>query len=151
VGLQLAERVESATITPEHGPRLLAMPCDLMSATAWMADANEVIGPLIGLPELPVVDLGELPGINEPIWSEQDMAAELNWQTRVLVELPAGRPFVWVDDEIADVDRALVTAHHSGPALLHRVDSEGGLTEATSPQSRSGLRAEKETGATEPP
>lgn len=126
---QNASNPQLAMIVREHGPRLLALPCELMWATAWMADANEVIAPLIGLPELPVVDLGELPGIDDPVWSEKDATAELNWKTRTLVELAAGRPFIWVDDEIAEVDRAWVCAHHSGPALLHRVDSECGLTE----------------------
>lgn len=113
-----------------HGPRLLALPCDLMWATAWMADANTVIAPLLGLPELPVVALGELPGIDDPVWSEEDESADLNWKTRALVDLAAGRRFAWVDDEITEVDRAWVAAHHSGQALLHRVDSEVGLTEA---------------------
>jgi hypothetical protein len=119
-----------ARIVPAHGPRLLAMPCDLMWATAWMADANDVIAPLLGLPELPVVDLGELPGLDDPVHSEHDETADLHWKTRTLVELAAGRAFVWVDDELTEVDRAWVAAHHPGRALLHRVDSEYGLTEA---------------------
>ncbi|MDH6214205.1 hypothetical protein M2283_001488 [Streptomyces pseudovenezuelae] len=41
----------------------------------------------------------------------------------------AGRPFVWVDDEITDLDRAWVSTHHRGHALLHRVDSTVGLTD----------------------
>lgn len=127
---QNASNSHLATLVPEHGPRLLAMPCDLMWATAWMTDANEIIAPLIGLPELPVIDFGELPGIDDPVWSEHDTAAELNWKTSTLVERAAGRPFIWVDDEITEVDRVWISAHHSGPALLHRVNSEYGLTEA---------------------
>lgn len=42
----------------------------------------------------------------------------------------AGRPFAWVDDEITDLDRAWVLAHHRAEALLHRVDSLIGLTRA---------------------
>ncbi|MEU8107862.1 hypothetical protein ACWGH8_11240 [Nonomuraea muscovyensis] len=34
------------------------------------------------------------------------------------------------DDEIAHVDRAWVSAHHPGQALLHRVDPRRGLTHA---------------------
>ncbi|MDH6139497.1 hypothetical protein P3T35_001497 [Kitasatospora sp. GP30] len=41
----------------------------------------------------------------------------------------AGRPFVRVDDEITDADRAWVAAHHSGGALLHRVDPKVGLAD----------------------
>lgn len=35
--------------------------------------------------------------------------------------------FAWVDDEIGDADRRWVSAHHPGPALLHRVDPVSGL------------------------
>jgi hypothetical protein len=40
-------------LDPEDGRRLLELGCDLVWATTWMADANEVISPLLGLPELP--------------------------------------------------------------------------------------------------
>ncbi|MFC7712107.1 hypothetical protein [Micromonospora lupini] len=95
-----------------------------------MEDANEVIAPLLGLPTLPVVDMGELPEIDDPVFSEDDWTAKLHWKTRALVETAAGRPFVWVDDEITEVDRSWVAAHHPGRALLHRVASDSGLTDA---------------------
>jgi hypothetical protein len=41
------------------GRWLAALPCELVWATTWMADANEVIGPLLGLPELPIVQWPE--------------------------------------------------------------------------------------------
>lgn len=104
-------------IDPRHGPRLSALPCDLVWATTWMADANEVIGPLLGLPELPVVD-----------WPDSEEKSPLHWKTRGLVDWAAGRSFVWVDDEITDPDRAWVSAHHHGQALLHRIDPRRGLT-----------------------
>lgn len=110
-----------AKLTPAHGPRLLALPGDLMWATAWMHDANAVIAPLLGLPQLPVTDLPDAP--------DEDKADVLHWKTRTLVETAAGRPFVWVDDEISDLDRAWVAAQHQGPALLHHVDSAIGLTD----------------------
>ncbi|WP_239095136.1 HAD domain-containing protein [Planotetraspora silvatica] len=106
-----------ARIDPRHGPRLSALPCDLVWATTWMADANEVIAPLLGLPELPVLD-----------WPDSEEEGPLHWKTRGLVEWAAGRPFVWVDDEITDADRFWVSAHHHGQALLHRVDPQRGLT-----------------------
>jgi hypothetical protein len=137
---QNASNPHLSAIVPEHGPRLLAMPCELMWATAWMADANEIVGPLLGLPELPVVDL-ELPVFDDPVPSELDAAAELNWKTRALVEVAAGRPFIWVDDEITEVDRSWVTAHHPGPALLHRVNREVGLVEADLTSVEEWLRA----------
>ena len=35
----------------------------------------------------------------------------------------------WVDDEITEADREWVAKHHSGRALLHRVDPSHGLTD----------------------
>lgn len=114
-----------ARINPEHGPRLAALPCDLVWATTWMADANECIAPRIGLPQLAVVAWPEASDLDE-----QDERAGLHWKTRALVDWAAGRSFAWVDDEITDTDRAWVSAHHRGHALLHRVDPRQGLTDA---------------------
>lgn len=119
-----------ATIAVEHGPRLRQMPCDVVWATAWMHDANRVIAPILGLPELAVAEFGELPGIDDPLSSEDDQGGLLNWKTEVLVALASGRPFAWLDDELTDVDRAWVSANHVGAALLHRVDPAVGLREA---------------------
>lgn len=104
------------------GRRLLALGCELVWATAWMHGANEVIAPLLGLPSLPVADLPEAP-LEDPVGT-------LHWKTAALIATAAGRHFVWVDDEISDIDRAWVSAHHGGSALLHRVDPGSGLTEA---------------------
>lgn len=46
-----------------------------------------------------------------------------------LVRYAGGRPFVWLDDEIRDLDRQWVEAAHPGAALLHRVSPTSGLTE----------------------
>ncbi|MEU9111099.1 HAD domain-containing protein [Streptomyces sp. NPDC048483] len=111
-------------INPEHGPRLTALPCEVVWATTWMADANECISPRIGLPQLAVVSWPEPSGTDD-----QDERDGLHWKTRSLVEWAAGRPFAWVDDEVTDTDRAWVAAHHQEHALLHRVDPRLGLTE----------------------
>ncbi|MEU4615018.1 HAD domain-containing protein [Streptomyces umbrinus] len=115
-----------ARINPAHGPRLMALPCELVWATTWMAEANETVAPLLGLPELAVVTWPE-PDDEE---AERDARRGLHWKTRALVDRAAGRAFVWVDDEITDTDRAWVAAHHRGHALLHRVDPRHGLTDA---------------------
>lgn len=109
-----------AGLDPEHGRRLAALPCDLVWATTWMAEANEVLAPRLGLPQLPVVDWPD----------EDDDDGWLHWKTRHLVDSAAGRRFIWLDDEITDADRTWVAAHHSAPALLHRVDPRRGLTDA---------------------
>jgi len=120
--LQHLQQPQLAKLDMRHGPRLIALACELVWATAWMDDANEVIAPLLGLPHLPVADLPDVP--------EEDQAGLLHWKTRALVEAAAGRPFAWVDDEITELDRDWISAHHSAPVLLHRVDPTTGLTEA---------------------
>lgn len=110
-------------LNPAHGPALtaLASSYDLVWATSWMDEANDEIGPRIGLPRLPYIDWGAGLMVPDP--------DGLLWKTRMLVAFAAGRPFAWVDDEIADDDREWVAAHHAGPVLLHRVDPEVGLTD----------------------
>ncbi|MCX5380490.1 HAD domain-containing protein [Streptomyces sp. NBC_00091] len=114
-----------ARLDPGHGARLALLSCDLVWATTWTADANEWISPRIGLPLLPVVTWPEPSAIDE-----RDERRGLHWKTRTLVGWAAGRPFIWVDDEITGTDRAWVSAHHRGRALLHRVDASRGLTGA---------------------
>jgi hypothetical protein len=103
------------------GPRLTALGCDLVWATTWMDEANESVGPWIGLPRLPVVEWPEV--------SADEGPHGLHWKTRTLVEWADGRPFIWVDDEIGAMDRLWVAGQHEGPALLHRVDPGEGLTD----------------------
>ncbi|SES20425.1 hypothetical protein SAMN04487983_103614 [Streptomyces sp. yr375] len=114
-------------LDPSLGPRLLSLRCELEWATTWLDDANTVLTPRLGLPTLPVVRWPE---------DEDDEAVPapggggVHWKTRVLVARAAGRPFVWLDDEITDADRVWTAAHHPGAALLHRVDPARGLTDA---------------------
>jgi hypothetical protein len=71
-----------ARLNPEHGPALLALGCDLVWASNWMAEANEEIAPRIGLPQLPVVD-----------WPEDQLADRgVHWKIPPLVARAAGRP-----------------------------------------------------------
>ncbi|WP_345630975.1 HAD domain-containing protein [Rugosimonospora acidiphila] len=115
-GNPLLERLD-----PGDGRRLLALKCQLVWATSWMGDANEVVAPRLGLPELPVVG-----------WPDTDdrIGPGLHWKTAPLVAWAAGRPFVWLDDELTEADRRWVARHHPVRALLHRVDPEVGLTSA---------------------
>ena len=103
--------------------RLAELGCELVWATTWMDDANAALAPWLGLPPLPVVDWPDEGA--EPRFGPRG----LHWKTRPLVDRAAGRPFVWVDDEITDADRAWVAGSHPAPALLHRVDHRHGLTD----------------------
>jgi hypothetical protein len=107
-------------LEPEDGRRLRALGGELVWATTWMEQANEVISPRLGLAQLPVV---QWPDAGEP-------GPGLHWKTVALTRWAAGRPFIWLDDEITDVDRRWVAAHHPGRALLHRVDPHTGLVDA---------------------
>jgi len=112
-----------ARIDPALGPRLAALRCELVWATTWMDDANACVAPWLGLPQLPLVDWPDPP-------DDEGAPRGLHWKTRPLVARAAGRPFIWVDDEITDIDRTWARHHHPQPALLHRVDHRYGLTEA---------------------
>ncbi|MFD8685639.1 HAD domain-containing protein [Streptomyces sp. NPDC059651] len=111
-------------IDPALGPKLDALACELVWATTWTDEANAVVAPRLGLPDLPVV---AWPPSSEE--EERDARAGLHWKTRTLVRWAAGRAFVWVDDEITERDRRWVAAHHTGRSLLHRVDPGLGLTD----------------------
>jgi hypothetical protein len=108
-------------LNPADGHHLMALGCQLAWATTWMADANETIAPRLGLPPLPVVE-----------FPEDDSAGRdgLHWKTVSLARWAGGRPFVWLDDEISDVDRRWVESHYPSRALLHRVDPMAGLTDS---------------------
>jgi hypothetical protein len=110
-----------ARLDPHHGPRLLALGCELVWASAWMNDANEEIAPRLGLPGLPVV-----------VWpdDEDEDNTGLHWKTKVLIDWAGGRPFIWIDDEITDRDHAWVADHYGRQALLHRVNPRLGLTDS---------------------
>jgi hypothetical protein len=109
-------------LASEIGGRLMALGCHLVWASTWMEEANEVVAPLIGLPNLPVVQWPDI--------CTEEGPHGLHWKTRPLVERANGRPFIWVDDEISAMDRQWVAASHPGPSLLHHVDPAKGLEDA---------------------
>ena len=112
-----------ARIDRALGPKLAALPCELVWATAWMEAANELVSPWLGLPALPVVEFRDEPA------PRVAAARRLHWKTPDLVAYAGGRPFVWVDDEVSDDDRAFVAEHHDAPCLLHHVRASLGLTD----------------------
>src|ERR1019366_3429735 len=84
----------------------LAEAFTLVWATGWQHQANEVLSPLFGLPELPVIEFG-------------DEAFRMGTS----LKLPAvrryvnDRPFAWVDDEIGN-DAHRWARRRSVPTLL---------------------------------
>ncbi|WRZ87876.1 hypothetical protein OHB54_01585 [Streptomyces sp. NBC_01007] len=78
-----------ARLNPQIGPRLAALPCDLVWATTWEEEANIELAPRLGLPQLPVVNWPEPSAAHE----REDQWFGLHWKTRTLVAcaaLPTG-------------------------------------------------------------
>ncbi|RSS82745.1 HAD domain-containing protein [Streptomyces sp. WAC06614] len=107
-------------LNPGHGAQLLALArrYELVWATTWKDEANDWIGPHLGLPRLPYID-----------WPEMHGRAPRGtfWKTQYVLEYAAGRAFAWIDDDIADPDREYVDQRHPAPALLMRIDERIGL------------------------
>lgn len=121
-------------LNPAHGPALMDLPFELVWCTTWVHEANEMIGPAIGLPELPVVEFDKQ-------WTLPTRGDGTYFKTHDVVAYAAGRPFAWIDDEVSDFDREYVTTHHRAPspihphsipapALLHHVDPRLGLLDS---------------------
>ncbi|MGQ4330558.1 hypothetical protein [Streptomyces hayashii] len=120
-GLLVRRRPLRVWLNPEHGRFLLRLGFELCWATTWMDEANRWIAPVLGLPDLPFVDFGDV--------LLQERPDGVHWKTGPLVNYAAGRPFAWVDDEQSELDQKYVTAHHHGPGLLHHVNPRVGLRE----------------------
>ncbi|MER5354431.1 hypothetical protein ABT093_29385 [Kitasatospora sp. NPDC002551] len=125
-------------INPDHGPRLLDLPFELVWATAWKGEANTWIAPLVGLPELPFIAWPQM---------HQDDPDGLHWKTRALLDWADGRPFVWVDDELGPQDTEWIAAHHPGPAATFRINPGIGLRDEDFATLREWARTELGTGA----
>ncbi|MGW4890862.1 hypothetical protein ACWEQL_01125 [Kitasatospora sp. NPDC004240] len=109
-------------LDPGHGEELLALGDELYElcwASAWMGRANQLIGPVLGLPRLPFVDFGDA------LFRERPDG--VHWKCEPLMAYADGRPFAWVDDEQTDADHAHITATHPTRALLHHVNPRIGL------------------------
>lgn len=102
-------------LNPAHGPALLALASETGAELAWGSTweglANEHIGPVIGLPELP--------------WARMP-SGHYAHKADGFVPWVTGRPFVWFDDE-PDAPAA-AAALACQPHLVITVDEATGLT-----------------------
>lgn len=107
-------------LNPDHGPQLLALTdrFDLCWATAWEDWANQIIGPQIGLPDLPVLHF--------PL--DASAPYPVHWKTPVIAGLD--RPWVWVDDEHGDADTTWLDQHARAEHRLYPVDPAVGLVDS---------------------
>lgn len=92
----------------------LAQSFELRWATTWEDSANESIGPLLGLPELPVVRfVAERTGDT--------------WKLEAVQAVVGNRALVWIDDELF-LDAYEWARTRQAPTLLIRPSSSVGLT-----------------------
>jgi len=105
-------------LNPAHGPALLRLAeqidAELAWATNWDHDANRMIGPAIGLPALPVVEVRA--------WLEARAGQPFRWRFGPVARYAAGRPLAWLDDDF-DVYPA------ARDEFLARRDADGLATE----------------------
>lgn len=127
-GWEYAKRPLRVWLNPEHGQLLLDLAADtgleLVWATTWEHQANTMIGPLIGLPELAVIEFSKHPGTLR------------GWKYPAVQEYAGTRPVAWLDDDFTDVNTNLSTAwsefmweRRGLPTLLREVAPNVGLTE----------------------
>ena len=89
-GYLLVESAESTVwIKASHGEALrnLSSLFELVWATTWEHKANQIIGPALGLDQLPVIEFNE------------GRAGE-TWKLPAVRRYVGDRPFVWIDDEL---------------------------------------------------
>lgn len=99
-----------------HWLRNLCEQFELVWATGWEHEAPRLLGPLLGLPSMPVIEFTQPPVFGVPLWKLQDVDAYV-----------ADRPVAWVDDDI-DIAVERWAADRNAPTLLIRTNREIGLT-----------------------
>lgn len=108
-----------------HGPKLLALAketgAELAWATTWEHDANRAVGPLVGLPQLPVIEV---------LKGEDVEPYGVYFKTPAVAEFVNRRPFVWFDDEVNRADRLWLKGHPGvGEFRLIRTGARHGLND----------------------
>lgn len=110
-------------LDPGHGRMLLALTelVDLVWATAWEDLANKLIGPELGLPELPVIRFPKRQSYPfGQIFKRGDVEAYVE-----------GRAFAWFDDDfqLGDYQWGAQRTERGVPTFLRWVDPAIGLTQ----------------------
>ncbi|WP_170176446.1 HAD domain-containing protein [Lentzea flaviverrucosa] len=107
-------------LDPSHGSWLLSLAAatgaDLVWATTWEHEANEFIGPCIGLPELEWIDFGG---------RGSDHADGLHGKIAAITEWARTRPIAWLDDEFRPRDQEWAASRPG--TLLVPVDPRKGI------------------------
>jgi len=106
-----------AEATPGRLQRLSAS-FELVWATAWEDDANDVLAPLFGLPPLRVVRFDE---------DEADIGD--SWKLPAIARFVRDRPCAWIDDDIG-IDSETWAARRKVPTLFLEIAGDCGLAQA---------------------
>jgi hypothetical protein len=114
---------ERVLLCPGHGALLtsLAGSFELVWATAWEHNANRLIGPVLGLPELPVVEF--------PL-SGRDLFFR---KLPSVIEAVGDRPCAWIDD-VHLPDHYEWARQRGVPTLIIDINPAEGLTSAVAVQ-----------------
>lgn len=109
-------------LNPLHGPSLASTGAEVIWATTWEHEANEWIGPHIGLPELPVIDW-----IDRDYWNTEG----LYWKTKRIVqwmnEFRPETPYIWIDDECTRKDREYIKYYSDELGTTLQISPKFGL------------------------
>lgn len=117
-----------AWLNPGHGAELLKVAertgAGLVWATAWGHRANTMVGPAIGLPELPVIEFAGAHSVDTPTWKYPAVA-----------RYAYGRALAWLDDDFdlhPEARDAFVAkrAAKGTDTLLVKVNPKAGMTGA---------------------
>jgi hypothetical protein len=112
---------------PGHGALLLDLAAstgaELAWATTWEHDANTMIGPVIGLPELDVVTF------DGHVKLGSELPPLTSWKIPGIEAWAAGRPLCWLDDDIGkgDIEWASARTAAGSPTLVVHVDPAKGI------------------------
>ena len=101
-------------LNPRWGPMLRSLAAEgaeLAWATTWNDEANEAVGPMLGLPPLPVAQVKYLE------------------KARTAIPWTGGRPWAWLEDTEHELSSAVRCTRAGVPHLPVLVDPSAGLTE----------------------
>ncbi|GFG53464.1 hypothetical protein CQY20_31735 [Mycolicibacterium agri] len=110
---------------------LLGHGVEVSWATTWEHYANEVFGPLLGLPELPLAIEFHADVENGHYHPRMFGFGAAEWKGEALWHRHQGRPLVWIDDRASPLARIDVHGNpvdRGAPTLSIRCAGEVGLT-----------------------
>lgn len=100
-------------------------------ATAWEHYANEVFGPLVGLPVLPLAIEFHADAADGHYVPGMYGLGAIEWKRDALWNRYRGRPLVWIDDQASELTRVDMRGNpvaRGAPTLSVRCEGEVGLT-----------------------